>query len=126
MLSKRSDNIKPVRQWVRAFKQSYNRRFLMKKTVLMVIIAMAGSSSVSSASSSSREEGECAVEAKDFLSRKIKQPNSLISFYDGALLGDGVNAIRISLFRVQGTSGLYKVEVDAEDCALRNIELINN
>lgn len=96
------------------------------KTFSLALLTLAILAPTAHASSDQESDQECIQESRAFLANKLKVRDSKISFYNGALLGDGANALQVSLFQVRGKSGLYKLELDAEDCTLRNIELIDN
>jgi hypothetical protein len=72
------------------------------------------------------DEPKCDSDARRALLRKYNIPLSSVTFFNGALVGDGVDAIEIDMYVIAQKEGLYKVELDGEMCELRNIEFVNN
>lgn len=94
----------------------------MKQILFVLLLAPYGAL----ANTTNLTDQFCGDEARHFLSQKLQIKLSDISFFNGALVGDGVNSVEINSFLVNGKQGLYKVELDADDCRLRSIERINN
>ena len=69
----------------------------------------------------------CRHAGKTLLSKHTGQPRSTIQFFNGAALGDGAVSMEILLFTVHPDHAelIYKVEMNAEDCSLRNIEQLD-
>jgi hypothetical protein len=67
----------------------------------------------------------CPQYAKAALAKAKNLQPTAISFYNGAMVADGAYAVEIDVYKVVGVNGLYKVELDADGCDLRNIELLN-
>ena len=68
----------------------------------------------------------CTPTAALKLAKGLNVPATSIEYLNGATLGDGANSVEIDLFKVRDLQGLQKVELDAEDCTIRNIEHVNN
>jgi hypothetical protein len=74
----------------------------------------------------SNEERKCTSDARTALAKKLNLPANVVTFSDGAIVGDAADAVEIDMFQVTKRSGFYKVEMDGEMCDLRNIERVNN
>lgn len=72
-------------------------------------------------------ELNCVAEGENQVAKTVKiKTNQKIAFIEGATLGDGASSIDIIAYRVSGKDGYYKVELDSEDCTVRNTERVNN
>ena len=78
----------------------------------------------SSAATSTHDDSElnCVDQAKTELATRKRIALSSISFFNGASVGDGAASVEIDVLKVKGEIGLYKIEMDAEDCGFRNLE----
>jgi len=98
----------------------------MKHLFLAVIFAL-GAFAYAVPNTNNESDQNCSGDAKQYLKKQIRVPEQDIKFFDGALVGDGVDAIEIDMYAVKGKPGFYKVEVDGEDCTLlSNIDYVNN
>lgn len=102
----------------------------MKQTLAaFVLIFGSHFASASPTSTTNFEDMECLKEASRYVLKELNikiEEFYKLSFYDGAMVGDGVNAVEIYTFMVKGQTGLHKIEVDVDGCRFRNYDRINN
>ena len=72
-------------------------------------------------------ELSCLHAGKGHLSKQTGHQRSTIGFFNGAAVGDAAVSMEILLYTVHSDHAelIYKVEVNAEDCSLRNIEQLD-
>jgi hypothetical protein len=96
----------------------------MIKSILSALVLTVVSASAFAADKPS--ELTCVRQARNILSHETKHPVRKIAFFNGAAVGDAAVAMEVLLYTVREENELvYKVEVNAEDCSLRNIEQLD-
>ena len=93
--------------------------------LLTAIFASAFASSANAADKPS--DLNCRHAGKTLLIKHTGQPRSAIQFFNGAAIGDGAVSMEILLYTVHPDHAelIYKVEMNAEDCSLRNFEQLD-
>ena len=88
------------------------------KNLILILCVSAGSGAAAA--------DACVAQGKTTLAQKMKIKEATVVYFNGAVLGDGADAVEIDFYQIVGRPGLFKVEQDAEDCILRSVEAINN
>ena len=68
----------------------------------------------------------CGEQSQLAVAQQQKVSTQEVSLHSSAILGDGVNAIEITFYRIKNRRGFYKVDVNTDDCTIRRIEYINH
>jgi hypothetical protein len=96
----------------------------MTKSILCALLISTFSGQVFAADKPS--ELTCVSQARVMLSRMAKHPLRSIKFFNGAAVGDGAVSMEVLLYTIKAEHQLvYKLEVNSEDCSLRNTEQLD-
>ena len=69
----------------------------------------------------------CLREAQAAVAKAAKLVPAHVKFFNGALIGDGVDALESIAFQVEGQQGLWAITVEMDDCSVfAPAKLLNN